>query len=140
MHDWQKDYIFGPDECFCGPDDYDGDGALWCHSEKCKAVHRALEERRKYMAALIEIEARRINFPEVKKIAREALTRPTDTRWYNISIGDKVRTMCGCRVRGPGGELEVISVGHRWRDYDAVRCRKENGDERLYLAKNLIPA
>ena len=58
----------------------------------------------------------------------------------NISIGDKVRTMYGCRVRGPGGELEVISVGHRWRDYDAVLCRKENGAERLYLSKNLIPA
>lgn len=57
-----------------------------------------------------------------------------------VALDIKVRTMCGCRVRGPGGELEVISVGHRWRDYDAVRCRKENGDERLYLAKNLIPA
>jgi hypothetical protein len=57
-----------------------------------------------------------------------------------MKIGDKVRTTKGCRIAGNPGILTVVEIGKKWGCYDAVMCRKPNGDVRLFLAKNLTPA
>lgn len=57
----------------------------------------------------------------------------------DILIGDRVVTSKGCRMAGSGGVLTVIETGKRWGSYDACMCRKQDGNKRLYLTKNLTP-
>jgi hypothetical protein len=51
-------------------------------------------------------------------------------------LGTKVNTKKGCRINGPASGI-VVGYG-RWRDYDAVKVRKDvDGRVSLFLMKNL---
>ena len=59
-----------------------------------------------------------------------------------FKIGDKVKTKKGCRIKGCFDILEIVETGKIWgrlkeEPFPAVVCRKENGDKRLFLVKNL---
>jgi len=52
-----------------------------------------------------------------------------------LRVGDYVWSNKGCRVNGPsGGRI----IGYtQWRDFDAVKVRKANGNVATFLLKNL---
>ena len=54
-----------------------------------------------------------------------------------IRVGDRVRTLKGRHGTEPA-EGVVISTGHRWRKYRAAVVKKDNGQKRLFLEKNLV--
>ena len=54
-----------------------------------------------------------------------------------IKVGDFVYTKKENRARGITGKLWVIETGKKWRDFDAVICKNEQGRHNLYLKKNL---
>jgi len=56
-----------------------------------------------------------------------------------LNIGDYVYTTKGCRIRGNDDVLVVTETGKKWGKFPAVKCRKTNGDERLFLVKNIRP-
>ena len=54
-----------------------------------------------------------------------------------IRLGDRVRTLKGRHGTEPSEGI-VISEGHHWRRYRAVVVKKDNGQKRLFLEKNLV--
>ncbi|MCH7604936.1 hypothetical protein IID24_03040 [Patescibacteria group bacterium] len=61
-----------------------------------------------------------------------------ESRKNTFNIGDRVRTLKGCRFKGGGGDLTVTKTGEKWSQFDAVVCEKSNGKKHLYLVKNLV--
>ncbi len=55
----------------------------------------------------------------------------------DFKIGDKVKTVKGCRIKGAFNGI-VIGFG-KWSNYDAVKVRKEiNNKIVMCLTKNLV--
>ena len=54
-----------------------------------------------------------------------------------IRPGDRVRTLKGRHGTEPAQGV-VISTGHHWRQYRAVVVKKDNGQKRLFIEKNLV--
>lgn len=54
-----------------------------------------------------------------------------------FAVGDIVETVKGCRYFGPPGEMEILKLGGKWRNYDTALCEKPNGMKSSFLLKNL---
>jgi len=54
-----------------------------------------------------------------------------------LKVGDKVKTMKGCRINGTYDTLLVLDINKKWKEYDACLCQKEDGSKRVFLTKNL---
>ena len=58
------------------------------------------------------------------------------TEIVEFKIGDKVRTLKGCRLNGTSSG--VIVGWSKWKDYEAAQVKKTDGKIRQFLIKNLV--
>jgi len=67
------------------------------------------------------------------------LSQQVDTLLNNSALkpGDFVRTTKGCRINGPFSGT-IVSIGHKWGRYPAVKVRKQSGKIVLCLQKNIV--
>ena len=54
-----------------------------------------------------------------------------------LKKNDKVYTSKGKRNLKNPGMLVITETGRKWKEYDAVICRRRDGSTHLYLTQNL---